>query len=257
MLFTRQGIAVALCFYSIQYIYDKKIWRYIIIVIIATMFHRVALLMIPSYFIFRCQYNGRTMIFAVILGVLLMLSGVMGWFAWISAKALQILRPTASSQYFIEPTFAVARYISIGFFTNLLLFFFVMLKHREIKQMPYGNIFLNMFTLSVMTYYYGYELVEISNRIRFFYMIGIIVIFPMLIETHVLRSNRHIVFAGIALYSFMMAKTIFFEHPSRVAYNPYQCYLVHKLTGKKSTGHERLHQSYEYTEKDRLKKQKQ
>lgn len=46
----RQGLAVAVFIYSLQFIYDEKPWRYFLCVIIASFFHQSALALIVIYF---------------------------------------------------------------------------------------------------------------------------------------------------------------------------------------------------------------
>ncbi|TCB65060.1 EpsG family protein [Acinetobacter sp. ANC 4178] len=47
----RQGIAMAICFFSLPYLIEKRIISYFIIIIFAAMFHVSALVMVPIYFL--------------------------------------------------------------------------------------------------------------------------------------------------------------------------------------------------------------
>ncbi len=46
----RQYCAAAIIFAGHRYIYNKKIWKYLLVIIIAILFHRTAIIMLPVYF---------------------------------------------------------------------------------------------------------------------------------------------------------------------------------------------------------------
>ena len=65
MIYIRQAMAVALCFFALQYIPSKRILPYMLIILLACTFHRVAALMLPLYFDFaslsyRSAVTGRS-----------------------------------------------------------------------------------------------------------------------------------------------------------------------------------------------------
>lgn len=62
LLGIRQSIAIALFFYSIKFIIEKKITYYAIFIIIASLFHTSALILLPIYFLNRINFN-RMLIF--------------------------------------------------------------------------------------------------------------------------------------------------------------------------------------------------
>ena len=53
MIYIRQATAVALCFFALQYIRPRRLVPFLICVLLACTFHRVAALMIPLYFFLR------------------------------------------------------------------------------------------------------------------------------------------------------------------------------------------------------------
>jgi len=58
----RQYLAAAVIFAGHRYIYEKKFYRYAICVLIAMLFHRTALVMLPAYFIVRLKPNLKNII---------------------------------------------------------------------------------------------------------------------------------------------------------------------------------------------------
>lgn len=70
----RQSIAMSLCFWALQFLFDKKFFKYMAIVVIACLFHITAIIMIPIYWISRTRLDTRKLI---ILMILLVLGGIL------------------------------------------------------------------------------------------------------------------------------------------------------------------------------------
>lgn len=68
---TRQILATAIVFAGSKFLYERKFIKYLIIVVIAALFHKTALIMIPFYFILQNKFRGKT-IFFVFLALLIL-----------------------------------------------------------------------------------------------------------------------------------------------------------------------------------------
>ena len=66
----RQYIAIAITFYSVRYIFEKKFYKYLLSVIIASTFHLTAIIMIPFYFIAKIPMGNREYIYGSIIGIM-------------------------------------------------------------------------------------------------------------------------------------------------------------------------------------------
>ncbi|MGL5913869.1 MAG: EpsG family protein [Bacteroidales bacterium] len=253
MIVIRQAIAVAITFWGLQYIEKKQFWRFLLITLLAFCFHRMAIIMLPLYFFLRRRIATSIWIFIIGLGATLMLFKAV-WFSTAYLEISKMLGTTfyQKALYYVEAEFfAIPRTISIGFFLNIFLFIGLLWKRKEIEKLKYGTIFLNLFYISLVAYYYGYELIEISNRFRLFFLISLIVLFPTWLNSFQLYTNKLIVGTIIIFYSFLYSRPIFLETPSTAAYNPYQNYLIYEWGKKISTGAERLKQSNECTINER------
>lgn len=245
MIYIRQATAVALCFFAIQYIRPRKILPYVIFILLACTFHRVAVLMIPLYFLLDRKLPAWVYLVVVGIGAVFMLAGI----PWIKSVFFTVAGWLGSNyadkaEYYAENSlFAVNRGLSIGFILNLAMLAVVLLFKRKIEELPNGTIMLNMFALSLVLYYYCFELVEVSNRVRMFFLIGLIVLLPMMLEVLPLFLERLAGLVVVALYCFSFARGIFLEYPQAAAYNPYQNYIEYKIHPRPSTGKQRLDQS--------------
>ena len=253
MIYIRQATAVAICFFALQYIKPHKIVPYMLMIVLACTFHRVAALMIPLYFLLDRRIATWVYVTVISVGAVLMLIGV----PWIQTIFLTVAgwlgeNYTEKAEMYVENAmFAVNRGLSIGFILNLLILVAVMIFKKRIDALPYGTIMLNMFALSLVLYYYCFELIEVSNRVRLFFFIGVIALLPMVLEVMPLFLERLAGLAVIALYCFSFSRFIFLEMPQAAAYNPYQNYIEYKIHPRPSTGKQRLDQSKQFFKNER------
>lgn len=248
MIYIRQATAVALCFFSLQYLQSRSLWKYLLVILLACTFHRVAVLMIPLYFILNIKFSQWTYLIVIGIGAVIMLIGI----PWIQTIFLTVAGwlgenyADKAEMYTENAVFAVNRGLSIGFILNLIIFFVIVAFKRKIDALPYGTIMLNMFFLSLILYYYCFELVEVSNRVRLFFLIGVIALLPMMLEILPIFLERLVGLVVIALYCFSFSRMIFLEKPEAVAYNPYQNYIEYKINPRPSSGKQRLEQSHDF-----------
>ena len=253
MIYIRQATAVALCLFALQYLRSHEIWKYMLIIVLACTFHRVAALMIPLYFFLDRQLPEWIYLTVIGLGAVLMLAGI----PWIQTIFLTVAGWLGESyankaeMYTENAMFAVNRGLSIGFILNLAMIIVVMFFKKKLDALPYGTIMLNMFALSLVLYYYCFELVEVSNRVRLFFYIGIIALLPMVLEVLPLFLERLAGLIVVTLYCFSFSRGIFLEAPQAAAYNPYQNYIEYKINPRPSTGKQRLEQSKKAFQKER------
>ena len=253
MIYIRQATAVALCFFALQFIRPKKFVPYLLLVLIACTFHRVAILMLPLYFLLDCKVPVWLYVTVVGIGAVLMVAGI----PWIKTIFLTVAGwlgenyAEKAEMYTEEAMFAVHRGLSVGFVLNLAMLIVVMFFKDKLDALPNGTIMLNLFALSLVLYYYCFELVEVSNRVRLFFYIGIIALLPMLLEVLPLFIERLAGLVVVALYCFSFSRGIFLESPQAAAYNPYQNYIEYKLHPRPSTGAQRLEQSKRFFQDER------
>ena len=253
MIYIRQATAVALCFFALQYIERRKILPYLLIILLACTFHRVAVLMIPLYFLLQAKIPTWLYIAVIAAGAILMAVGV----PWIKTIFLTVAGwlgdnyAEKAEVYTQEAMFATTRNITVGYVLNLAILVVILCFKKKIDVLPNGTIMLNMFALSLVLYYYCYELIEVSNRVRLFFFIGIIALLPMVLEVLPLFMERLIGLLVIGLYCFCFSRVIFLEKPQAAAYNPYQNVIDYTLHPRPSSGQQRLEQSKHFFRDER------
>lgn len=77
----RQGVAMAICFFGLPYLIDKRIIVYSFIVFIASFFHISALVMIPLYFIVNSKFKLELKFFVCLLTSILLSQVLIEYFS--------------------------------------------------------------------------------------------------------------------------------------------------------------------------------
>ena len=256
MLYTRQSTSVLLALLAFTYIDEwKDWWKYALITILACFCHRMALILIPLYFFAHYRLPNDIIYVLVGIGCVFMLLGIQ----WLSPVFLAVSKFLGSGfynralVYTSDANFAVQRGISIGFILNLGLFALFMWKRKALENLPYGKTLFSVFLASIIVYYYGYELIEVSNRFRFYFFISLVALFPKVLDTFELQMNKYIIGCSILVYLFLFNRGIFLNLPTAIAYQPYQNYIVYTILEKRSSGEERLKQSINKTHEQRQK----
>lgn len=71
----RQDLAIAITFFSLYYIINKKVYHFIILVIFATLFHQSAIIFLPAYWVANINWNRKKIvIFFFFLTIIYILS---------------------------------------------------------------------------------------------------------------------------------------------------------------------------------------
>lgn len=66
----RQGIALSIYVLAIPYIINKSFFKYVLIVLLASLFHKTAIVALPLYFFFNLKYSWKTIVIVLIGSIL-------------------------------------------------------------------------------------------------------------------------------------------------------------------------------------------
>jgi hypothetical protein len=179
---------------------------------------------------------------------LLLLGGIfiyftrIGWFTNFIMSILNFSDDNFTSKlilYLTREQFAQSRTLSFGVLVYILAVAIALFNYKELVKIKYFNIFFNLFLINVLIYFYCYELIELTNRVRWFFFIGIIIILPDYIIILKNKLNKLTYCTAIICLCFLYARLIFMESSATLPYNPYQNYVVYKVFNLNSTGMER------------------
>lgn len=236
----RQCIALNLFLYSLNFIIEKKILKYFIIILFASLFHRTALLLLPMYFFLNREFKNSTILIIVVVVLTISLFQI-HWLRFFIVHLIDILH---SGSFAVKLASSLnhgySRNFGIGFIGNLLILILCLAKRKKLKENMFFNVFLNMYVINLVLYYSTWELSILSSRFRLYFIIGNAILLTYFIDLYRDKLMKYLIFIFIIFYCFFYSRIYLFKYSEGISYNPYQNYLVYKVFDLNSTGHERL-----------------
>lgn len=193
----RQGLAAAIFLNSIKYIYEKKLGKYILLILLASLCHYSAVILFPIYFIVNRRYNIIFYVLLPILGyaigkiqiltdiLLLVAERIGGPFAYKAEKYVQISK-TLAIQYEMNRINLIN-----SFSLSQLIFCFLFLylvKPREKLHF----IFLNILSLSIFSWFAFSPLPVLSFRLGVYFQLAVAFVIPYIVKQLKERYNIEI-----------------------------------------------------------------
>ena len=136
--YLRQMIGVGIAGLSLKYVYERKLWKFVIVVLIAASFHNSALILLPVYFIPIKKYGIGAIMLLMMLCLLIGASGVSSTLfeAYSSTSGLE-----ERAAGYVEDTsgFRVAYLLEAVFFLWLILGNYENLGHDKKQIMLLNN----------------------------------------------------------------------------------------------------------------------
>ena len=131
----RQGIAMAIYMTAIQFLLTRKFWKYVIVVLIAALFHKTIIIAIPLYFVFTMKYSIKTL--SLVFGGGLLIGYLLPSFLAFGA--------TLEDRYALFVTGdATGGYMLTAFYIILSLFFIFQRRVMKQEVLPAYDVFLLM-----------------------------------------------------------------------------------------------------------------
>jgi hypothetical protein len=147
MNFIRQAIAMSIICFAYGFLRDKKFWRFLLFVLIASLFHFTALYMVPVYFVCLLKINSRT--------ILLYLFGLFYYFM-LSDGLLNFVLSKFHAEYFgsiyirqgLHPEYAAfPLFLTLG---SVIVSYFIREKTRNLEILLHLTLMMGFWQV-VMT----------------------------------------------------------------------------------------------------------
>jgi hypothetical protein len=258
----RQALAVSIFFYSLKYIAQKNLIKYILFIFFGFLFHWSIIIFLPLYFFINKRYSTVLLSLLVVCFVLFYILHLKTGNLIYNLSDLFFGKNSnityKVSYYTSNSLFSINRIFSVGSILNIVIIIFTLTFRKKLEiVMPNFNLFLNLMIIQLFFYFVLYEYIEFSGRLRFYTLIAYILILPYFIKVFNPLVDRIIVYFVIVLYCFSYANIYLIgNNQQTISYHPYQNYIVYKLTNKKSDGKERLNKYYYHFRKERKEMRK-
>lgn len=216
----RQIIAMAICWISIKYIIEEKLYKFILLVILASLFHSSALFFIIIYFTNKIYLTNKKIF------VIIAVSIVFGLFyiGPLLSIAISNFLPIGGDKLLTYLEGESSSVNILNFFELVPLLFIITLNRDRIsKKTKYFNLLLNMFILYIALTIAFYDFSFIS-RLKGYFIIGYVAMFASIIT---IPNEKKIGFGLLILmiiYCFMVFVRELITFNGGTGYLPYSSY---------------------------------
>jgi hypothetical protein len=210
----RQHIALGICLFSYRYIVSRKYWKFILCILIASLFHRTALIFFVTYFLNR-NIPAPVLLISLLIVYLLnpVISGLMKPF--LSSMPNQIeykLNVYLHSEY-TNSTFGTV----IGSLKRALIFLPLYLNRRKLaEKFPNIELMLNIYFLSLLIYVLFNNSVQVfvSRGNLYFgslFEIFLIPLFLLLVKKNMSQIIVYCLFLILGMLSLLKSISVFYD----------------------------------------------
>lgn len=172
----RQGLAIAMVLFSYKYIRDRKLLKYLIVIILSCCVHLSAFLALPLYWLTSFRFNKGLSLFLFVFVLFLYAVGV-----------FQSLQSLAEHVPYFSSYASDKRYMDSFYGFSILMLFKYIMWGLTIFLIPSKQDFVgNAFTIGVIIYIMSSG-AQVFERFGDYYYFSIILLFPEIIK----NSNKH------------------------------------------------------------------
>lgn len=221
MMFVRQGIALAIFLYSIQFIKEKKMWKYFFLIIIASLFHISAIILFPIYFIANKSFSKRVFL------ILLFFSFILLPLNLISFISIHIPIDSIKSSvvgYVESDVWGKSSAISMSTIERLGIVIFGIYCYNSLKKkFNYFEVMFILYFVGVLIYFISFNSYVFAERFSIYFNVA-----AMFLLTYYISFFKHKIqkilyhFFLILFVSIYIIKTVYVENS---VYLPYKSYL--------------------------------
>lgn len=189
----KQSIAISFFLLSLQYVFERNFIKFIIIALIAILFHPTAIIILPTYFLIDNDYtliSKRKKVLVVILSFVLLL---------VFDNFLSMIGGRWESY---SSTYKATS--NLIFYKNLLLFVIFVFFHKKLIKMDIKNdLFIILFTIGTILSFLGFWNLYLKRIASYFTVVQILIMcqIPFLFSN---RFSRNSILVLLILYMLFM-----------------------------------------------------
>lgn len=190
----RQGVAIAICFFSFRYITDRKLLKFALCIFIAYLFHRSALFFSFAYFIAPLKINTRWALVIILISIALIPLEIYRFFDFFTSLTETDSLDKTFNTYVDDKVYGqdVGFSLKGDLFKFLQLFFiFIYDKIGISKSKIYWQVRnLTLFGFAFFFLFRGNEI--FATRLTAYYMFFIVLVYPLLIAQLEIRQKNQL-----------------------------------------------------------------
>jgi len=203
----RQGIAVSIVIFSMRYIENRKLSKFLITILVAILFHRTAIFALPLYYLYTLTTNKNSNNTAYLMMFYIILIVGVGIYDSILEKLVNIgLLPNKYDVYLNK---YMKKIVDFDLFTAIykgIWILWLIIVFKNIKEIDKNSKFyLNLLLLDLILWEMNYKIAN-AERLSYYYgLIANMSIFPQIPKTFKKDSRNQTI-----IYLMIMALCIFY-----------------------------------------------
>lgn len=208
----RQSIALSLFIISLKYARERKLFRYIVMIAFATLFHTTAILLIPVYFIINDKPVNRKQVALIVLALLVLMleSSIV---EKITEYGLNFFDNPNYSSYIQEET---SNSLRATLLTGVYFIYVAFnIRHLRGYQLVCGKLYLVGLVFGMLAFHYA-----MFTRVQMYFDIFSIIAIPAIIRYHAKTPTGKwdklvnlYVFPAVILLIYVLRYYSFFTNP--------------------------------------------
>ena len=211
IFFVRQSIAISICVYwGIHFIKEQKFIPFMLIIFIATLFHSSAVAFIILYFLNK-KVNFLLLNSILAISIIVGMTGILN--SVISALLSAFSIPPFIAERLLnygdnEVSYGMRNIIKM--FDRLFIVIFILLCYKRIKINTSMQLYVNMFYLSVITFFMFTGSLDIFVRFSLMFRFSEVILVPYLIsnfkyiEVRIILTIIFLFYYCLKLYNILM-----------------------------------------------------
>lgn len=207
----RQSIAICICLLAINYCKEKKPVKFLVMILIATLFHASAAIFICAYFIYGFKVNYKTVFFVAVLAML-------------TPNILRLVTNVANmlmNEAYVGGSTETTYGGTMTMIMYTIIIIYLLLLHKETSnevEQEYLNFSFNFFMFTIATVFFAARFFYISvfERASYYFMLFSIPALEYTEKRYDERSKRII---QIAFIIFFTALAIYKSGPAATVYD--------------------------------------
>ena len=226
IFFVRQSIATVILFFSIRYIQERKLLKFLSMLSLAMLFHRTSLIFIIAWWVYPLKIRPIIMISSIALSLMLtvFLSNLMlslgSVFGGMAQSKIQFYIENGEDAFGVE--IPMAQIIFKGFVNKIFIFilslyFLFLLEKRGVEFRGY----LNLYWVGILIYFSTISISVALVRLSFAYDMASIVIVPVVLNNIRKKDLRFFLFSIFIVY-FLMRLYVTINGVSYDSYVPFK-----------------------------------
>jgi hypothetical protein len=198
MSLMRQSLSMAIILWGYKYIKERKFFKYLLLVLLATSIHQTSIIMIIPYFMYKNKINLRSVLAYILCAII----------AFIVVNDVVLLLADANTRYgfYLDriDSFSLGSFLTAFMFLGMNIAMYALYKHNISRDnLSKSSLMERSFSLKMMTLATLTMLVSIRvnslNRLALYFMCFSIISFPMFMNNKHLRDTRMYQFIFIVL----------------------------------------------------------